>query len=249
MEDWRYIDLGFVNLPMLHAIEEAIAKSPGLNTFMLWIASPPTVSIGYFHSVEEEVNIQACKVLGVEISRRACGGGVAYFDEKELYYSVIIKKMPSFIPQSIHGSFEAVCKGLIYALEEFGLKAIFLGKNDVLVNGKKISGNAQTRRWNTMIIHGTFLVDFDFETATRVLKTSLEKFRDKGVFSVYNRVTTLKNELKRDVLIKDVKAALERGFAKALNANFIRDELTNEEIRLAQEFRKKYASLEWIFKR
>lgn len=249
MQDWRYLDLGFVNLPMLHAIEEAIAKTEGLNTFMLWIASPPTISVGYFQSVEEEVNAEACKKLGIEISRRPCGGGAAYFDERELYYSVIVKNRPAFIPESIAGSFEAICKGLIYALQEFGVNATFSGKNDILVNGRKISGNAQTRRWNTIITHGTFLVDFDFDSALSVSKISLEKFRDKAISSLRERVTTLKSELKREFSIKEVKSALEKGFARALNANFIQDELKYEEIQLAQEFRKRYASQEWIFRR
>ncbi len=248
MKEMRYIDLGYVSLPMLHAIEEAIAYK-GEPTFMLWIASPKTASIGYFQSVEKELNVDACKELGVEISRRPSGGGAAYFDEKELYYSIVAKWDSGYLPKNFQACFRVATTGLINALREFGLEGTFTGKNDVLVQGKKISGNAQTNMHKAKIQHGTFLTDFDYEIAASVLKIPKQKLEDKGVSTLKERVTTLKELLGREVSHEEAKKAMLKGFAEALDVEFYEGKLSDEEKELAEKFVEKYRSREWIYKR
>ena len=155
MAGWRFIDLGRVNMFHLFGIEDAIVNSDQPSTVLFWIVDKPTASIGYFQSVEQELNVERCKKNNIIISRRPCGGGAVYFDDRELYYSVIEKGPEHILPDTIDGSFKRVCKGLIYALENLGIKAEFSGKNDILVNGEKISGNAQARKNDSYIIHGT----------------------------------------------------------------------------------------------
>ena len=250
----RFIDLGYINLPMLHAIEEAIAYK-GIPTVMLWIASPRTVSIGYFQSVYKEVDIDACRNLNVMISRRPCGGGAAYFDEKELYYSVIAKNEDDILPTNYLAAFRKALEALIYALERFGLKATYTGKNDVIVNGKKISGNCQTNKHGCKIVHGSFLTDFDYEIASKVLKIPVQKVSDKGIVAdtvrkiLEERVTTIKRELGRDIDKEEAKKFLIEGFEYALNAKLIEGKLLPEERKLAEKFVEKYIDTKFIFKR
>lgn len=250
----RYIDLGYISLPRLHAVEEAIAKI-GPPTLMLWIARPATVNVGYFQSVEQEVNVAEAKKRGLKITRRPSGGGAVLFDEKQLYYSIVAKWDSKILPKGASSCFRKAADGLINALKEFGLTGTFAGKNDILVDGKKISGNAQTNKWGAKIQHGTFLVDFDVATASRVLKIPREKVVDKGIRAtttkkmIEERVTTLNQVLGRKVSKKEAKEALKKGFAKALSVEFVDSDLTEEERRLTHELTAKYEDSAWIYKR
>ena len=248
MKKIRHIDLGYISLPMVHATEEAIAIADK-PTFLLWIAHPATVNVGYFQSIEQEVNIEACKKLGLTITRRPSGGGTVLFDERELYYSIVAKPEEGILPKASQACFRKAGEGLINALKIFGLEGVFTGVNDVLVFGKKISGNAQTNMHGAKVQHGTFLVDFDMETMLKVLKIPKEKIADKGIKFVEERMTTLKKALGRDVSMEEAKDALLKGFQKALNVEFYKDELTEEERALAEKLVSKYESNEWTFRR
>lgn len=250
----QYMDLGYIDLPKLHATEEAIAKS-GIPTLMLWVARPPTVNLGYFQSAEKEVDLAEAERLGLAITRRPSGGGAVLFDGKQLYYSMVAGLDSGMLPRAPRACFLKAADGIVNALEEFGLKGEFKGKNDVVVNGKKISGNAQTSRWGARIQHGTFLLDFDVQTAARVLKIPIEKVADKGIKArdmpgmIEERVTTLKKELSRDVGVEEAKDALKRGFAKALDTTLVEGSLTDEEKELRDKAIPKYESSEWIYRR
>lgn len=250
----RYIDLSYINLPKLHATEEAIAKS-GISTFMLWVARPATVNLGYFQSAELEVDLAEAKQLGLSITRRPSGGGAVLFDDKQVYYSIIAGLDSDVLPKAPGACFLKAAEGLVNALREFGLAGEFKGKNDVVVNGKKISGNAQTSRWGAKVQHGTLLRDFDIDTAARVLKIPVEKVVDKGIEAkdirgmIEDRVTTMKKELSRDVDVEEIKEALKRGFAKALDVELEDGSLTCEEKEIRDSVISKYESPEWVFRR
>ncbi len=250
----RYINTGYIDLPKLHATEEAIAKS-GTPTFMLWMARPATVNLGYFQSAETEVDLAEAKRLGLSITRRPSGGGAVLFDDKQLYYSIVAGIDSGVLPMGARACFLKAAEGLAGALREFGLKGEFKGKNDVLVNGKKISGNAQTSRWGAKVQHGTLLLDFDIDTAARVLKIPVEKVVDKGIKGkdvrgmIENRVTTMKKELSKDVNVEEVKGALVRGFAHALDVVLDEGSLSDEEKEIRDSTISKYESNEWVFRR
>ena len=94
----RYIDLGPIDLPRLLATEEAVAIS-GEPTFMVWVASPSTVNLGYFSSCKAEVDLKVAEGLGLPVTRRPSGGGTVLFDDKQLYYSIVAKwDWKSFFP-------------------------------------------------------------------------------------------------------------------------------------------------------
>lgn len=250
----RYIDLSYINLPELHATEEAVAKS-GIPTLMLWVARPATVNLGYFQSSEKEVDLAEAKRLGLGITRRPSGGGAVLFDDKQLYYSIVVDLDAGVLPKTPRACFLKAAEGIVYALAEFGIRGEFKGKNDVVVNGKKISGNAQTSRWGARIQHGTLLLDFDIETAARVLKIPIEKVEDKGIKAgdmpgmIEERVTTLKKELSRDVDMKDVKWALKSGFARALDVELTEGSPTKEEKEIRDRAISRYKSPEWVYRR
>jgi len=250
--EWRLLPLRVDDAFMSMAIDEALlklnaeGKSP--NTVRFWRWLPSTVSIGCFQSVEREVDLGAAKKYGVDVVRRITGGGAVFHDyDGELTYSVVCGQ--DDVPDDIIGSYELICGGLVRGFERLGLRADFKPVNDVQVNGKKISGSAQTRRWGSVLQHGTILIDPDVRLMFELLKVSPEKISDKFISSVYERVTTVARELGRKPGFGEVREAMSMGFADALDVRLVGGELTREELELAVLLKSKYASRDWLNKK
>ncbi len=237
---------------MSMAIDEAIlrlnAEGRAPNTVRFWRWLPSTVSIGCFQSVEREVDFGVAQRRGVDIVRRITGGGAVFHDhDGELTYSVVCSQKD--VPADIIESYKIICGGLVRGFDRLGLRAEFKPVNDVQVNGKKISGSAQTRRWGSVLQHGTVLVSPDVRLMFELLKVSPEKISDKFIASVYERVTTVERELGRKPTFDAVRAVMVDGFTDALGAEFVEGELTQEELELAEQLKPNYASTEWLKRR
>lgn len=241
----------FMNMAIDEAVARLRAKERTVDTLRFYRWNPSAVSVGYFQNTAEEVNLKMCRELGVDVVRRMTGGGAVYHDYNgEVTYSLIAREGRLSIPDDIIESYEMICGGIVLALRDLGLNAQFKPINDIQVNGKKISGNAQTRRWGTIIQHGTILVDADIRTMFKVLKVTKEKISDKHIKRVEERVTTINRELKRKIGFGEITEALERGFQKALEYELYEGELTEEEKTLAEElYLKKYTKKEWNLNR
>jgi lipoate-protein ligase A len=252
---WRLIGFESNDASTNMAVDEAIlicrSKGESPNTLRLYSWEPSAVSIGFFQSLQDEVDIEACRKEGVDIVRRITGGGAVYHDsEGEVTYSLIVAEGDHNIPKDILSSYRIICSGIVKGLELLGVKATFQPVNDILVNGRKISGNAQTRRMGVILQHGTVLVDADLNRMFRLLKVSDEKIRDKMIKSAEERVTTIRRELSSKPSLQEVASKIKMGFEQALNLNLTPGRLTEEEFRLATKLkREKYSSLEWIFRR
>jgi lipoate-protein ligase A len=179
------------------------------------------------------------------------GGGAVYHSyEGEITYSVIVNQDHPKIPRDILKSYELICQGIILGMTKLGIKAEFRPINDIEVNGKKISGNAQTRRWGVFLQHGTILLDTDIKTMFTVLKVSAEKISDKLIKSVEDRVTTIRRELGRSVSFAEASDSLKTAFPQILGIELFEAGLSAEERVLATQLMKeKYQSWEWIEKR
>ena len=162
--EWRVIPLeentAFKNMALDEAVSNAVASGESLPTIRFYGWGPSAVSIGYFQSLEKEVRLQECEKLGVDIVRRRTGGGAVYHDNQgEITYSVIAPQ--EYFPQDIIESYHVICGWIIDALNHLELHAEFKPINDIILNGKKVSGNAQTRRNGILLQHGTILYDLD----------------------------------------------------------------------------------------
>jgi lipoate-protein ligase A len=255
VEEWRVMGLDTNDAYLNMAIDEAICrlrsenKSPNTIRFYRW--KPSAVSLGYFQLVDQEVNMDVCRELGVDVIRRMTGGGAVYHSyEGEVTYSLIVDQNHPKIPTDIIKSYEVICGGIVTAMKKLGIEAEFKPINDICVNGKKISGNAQTRRWGVLVQHGTILLDTDVKTMFAVLKVSKEKISDKMIKSAEERVTTIKRELGRNVGFDEVKEALSKTFPEVFCVKLVEGKLSREEEALATKLREeKYSTSEWIFKR
>ncbi len=244
---WRVIPLQINNAFMNMAIDEAISESVARGaapTIRFYRWSPSAVSIGYFQGLHDEVNVEKCEELGVHIVRRRTGGGAVYHDyDGEITYSVIAPE--KLFPAGIRESYQIVCSWIVNGLENLGIKGEFKPINDILVSGKKISGNAQTRRNGVLLQHGTILYDLDVEKMFTVLKVSKEKISDKMIQAVEERVTSVRKQ--KDVGIHDLHEALLEGFVQDKQHSF--ETLTDEEIVRAEKLAEKYAGDEWNYMR
>jgi lipoate-protein ligase A len=199
----------------------------------------------------DEVDVDYCKANDVDCIRRITGGGAVYHDfNGEITYSIILPKQHHLAPADIIKSYQILCQGIIAGLKYMGIHSEFKPINDVVTGGKKISGNAQTRRHSCVLQHGTVLLDLDVEKMFTILKVPQEKISDKMIADVKERVTSISDILDRSVPMRELQEALQYGFTEALDLALIPSSLTADEARdvdrLASE---KYSSVEWNFSR
>lgn len=254
-EKWRLLDTGlndaFYNMALDEAIVIARSKNLVPNTIRFFRWSPSAVSIGYFQSMEEEIDIKACDEMGIDYIRRRTGGGAVYHDtEGELTYSIIVDENHRLISRDFQETYQTLCSGLVLGLRQLGVPVEFKPINDIIVHGKKISGNAQTRGMNVVHQHGTILRKVDPALMFRVLKVPSEKIRDKLIKSVEERVTSINDVLGRNVSFRELKDALIKGFEDSFNIELMPGGITDFEEDLAQRLKvEKYANRKWNFRR
>jgi len=255
VEKWRVLDTGlhdaFYNMALDEAIVNARSRNLVSNTLRFFRWKPSAVSIGYFQSMEEEIDTKACNERGIDYVRRRTGGGAVYHDQDgELTYSLIIDEHHRLIHGDFQKTYETLCSGLVLGLKLLGIPAEFRPINDIVVEGKKISGNAQTRGMSIVHQHGTILREVDPSLMFTVLKVPSEKIRDKMIKFASERVTSINGFLKSQLSFEELKEALTNGFLEAFKVEFVPQKTAKFESQLAVKLRKeKYGTREWNFKR
>lgn len=235
------------------AVDEAVLThhSKGLvpPTLRFYGWTPPAISIGYFQSMEDEINVVLCYDKGIDMIRRLTGGGAVLHD-KELTYSIIIRDDLKKIPKPILDSYKFICKGITRGLSHLDIDSSFEPLNDISAGGKKISGNAQTRRMGCVLQHGTIILDVNVDKMFSILRIPDEKIKDKLIKNVKERVTSLKILCGAEVSFEDARNAMIKGFSSALDIELVKGRLTESELDLAEKLmEEKYSAHEWKFKR
>jgi len=248
----RFIPLIVARPEVQMAVDEAIMQArieeKVEDTVRLYVFKPSSITIGRFQSVEHDVNLDKCRELNIPVVRRITGGGSVFHDQYgEITYSVIIGEDFHESLKNIERSYRFLAAPLVRALEELGIGGGFSGLNDILANGKKISGSAQTRRKGIILQHGTFMYATRLEVLASVLKVSRKKLQDKGVSSIWERVTTLEREgikLSRDEVYELLKSKFFEEFPLE------EGELTDYELELAEKLiEERYGNEKWNFQK
>lgn len=170
------------------AMEEFVAKSVNEEAFFVWRVAP-TVIIGRNQVLEAEVNLDYCRRNGVKIVRRKSGGGCVYADRDNIMISYVSRR------GDVAEIFERYLSALTSCLCALGLKAEKSGRNDILVEGRKVSGNAFHQLPDRSIVHGTLLYNTDFDALEEAIRPPVEKLLRHGVASVRQRVGNLRDYL------------------------------------------------------
>jgi lipoate-protein ligase A len=257
MSVWRLLKLEIHNAYTNMATDEAIltARMRNLtpNTIRFYRWSPSAVSIGKFQTIEKEVQVNNCRKHGVDVVRRITGGGTVYHDTHgEITYSVIASK-EDLEAKDITAVYAKIYAGLAEALKIIGLTADFNEGNaktcpNLTVNGKKISGSAQSHKRGIVLQHGTLLLDIDLQRMFTFLRVPWAKTCMEVISVAKHKHTSIKDETQKNVTVDEAEQALTEGFQKALNIKLNSGELTAYEHGLAERLcKEKYSTNEWNF--
>lgn len=219
------------------AIEEFLFKNSDDDVFMLW-QNEPTVVIGKNQNAYVEINFEFTNAKNIHIARRITGGGAVYHDLGNLNYTFI-----SVNNKGATLDFEHFTKPIIEALSTIGITAELSGRNDLIANGKKISGNAQYANDGRVLHHGTLLFNSDLTILSNALNVDKEKIESKAIKSVRARVTNISELLPQKQSLENFIALIKNYTISKFNAQEIVPPISDE-IDLLE---KRNGSTEWIF--
>ncbi len=189
-------------LPFYLAMEEYAAQIIGEDDiFFMWQVEP-TVIFGRNQLIENEVNLDYCREHGIHTYRRKSGGGCVYADMSNIMFSYITRS------DNVQFTYATYTHAVVAMLKGLGLNASDTARNDILVDGLKVSGNAFYHLPGRSIVHGTMLYDTDMANMMNAITPSAAKLQAKGVQSVRNHITTLSQHL--DISIEEFKDYVKR---------------------------------------
>ena len=182
------------------AMEEWVARHlDEPECFFMWQVKP-TVIFGRNQVVENEVNVEYCEEKGIEMYRRKSGGGCVYADEGNVMLSYVCDG------DNVGFTFNKFINMLLLVLRRMGVEATSTSHNDVMIGERKVSGTAFYHLPGRNIVHSTFLYDTDMENMLHAITPSREKLQRKGVESVRQRITLLKDYT--DMSLEEVKSLI-----------------------------------------
>ncbi|WP_252502350.1 lipoate--protein ligase [Sporosarcina sp. Marseille-Q4943] len=184
------------------AIEEYVLRNMDVDKdpFLLFYINEPSIIIGKNQNTVEEINTEYVDANGIHVVRRLSGGGAVYHDLGNLNFSFITKD-----DGESFRNFKKFTEPVIKALAEMGVKAELLGRNDILVEGRKISGNAQFATQGRMFTHGTLMFDTEIERVVSALKVKKDKIESKGIKSIRSRVANISEFIKEPMTIEQFR--------------------------------------------
>ena len=273
---WYFLDSGPCTPSYNMALDEALLDwhseglIPPVIRFYEW--NPATLSIGYFQSVEKEIDMEAVRRLGLGFVRRPTGGrGVLH--EHELTYSVIVSEKYPDMPATVTEAYRVISEGLLKGFQSLGLEAYFSIPNtpdklqalkspktavcfdtpswyELVVEGKKVAGSAQTRQKGVILQHGAILLDLDDEKLVQTFKFSSDKEREKVKNSINQKAVAINKLLQNPIPIDTCKESFLKGFMDALHIEIEPFYLNAEQKQYVETLEnQRYANDEWNFKK
>ena len=276
MQKWYFIDSGKCSPSFNMALDEALlkwhseGKMPPIIRFYEW--QPATLSIGYFQQSKRDIDFNALNAQGISFVRRPTGGR-AVLHEHELTYSIIVDEHYPNIPESVTEAYRMLSEGLLIGFQNLGLDAYFsIPKTkqqqislkqpksavcfdapswyELVVEGKKVAGSAQTRQHGVILQHGAILLSLNIEKLLSVFNFKSPEAREKMRTELPYRAVAIDTLTNQVLSIDACKRAFKTGFEQALHIELIPYKLTDEQLQLvAQIEREKYANDAWNFKK
>ncbi len=210
----------------------------GLEGLILLWPESPYVCIGYHQDAEQEVDLSYCRACGIPVFRREVGGGAVYLDGEQVFYQLVLRRTHPLVQGSKEALYRRLLEPVVLTLHDLGLAAGYKPVNDILVGGRKISGNGAGEIADSVVLVGNVILDFNYEMMVRVLRVPDEKFRDKVHKSLQENLTTLRRELGSAPDRARVQELLVRRFSEVLGPLTPRplpEEVRLEAHRLAEE--------------
>ena len=225
------------------AFDEYCLESLTINepVFYLW-QNRPTVVVGYNQEINTEVNLEYLRQNDIALVRRVTGGGAVYHDLENLNYTIVGRS------EDLERDYPEYAGLMIKALQKLGVPATLSGRNDILVDGKKVSGFAKRVCKNRLMVHGTLMYRVNLEVLTKVLHPSATKLQSKGIASVRSRVTNLCDYLPNLSDIQQFSNSLEEVLSNHhADSEYI---LSEEDLKRIQQLAdEKFSQWEWNYGR
>lgn len=194
------------------ALEEYLLKEAPEDEYVFFYIHKPSIIVGKFQNTIEEINKEFVDEKNIVVARRLSGGGAVYHDSGNLNFSFVHKAGKEDV-----NNFKKFTKPVIDALKELGVQAELSGRNDILVDEKKVSGNAQCFKNGRILHHGTLLYNADMSNLSKSLKVKDLKIKSKGIKSVRSRVGNIADYMTEDMEIHEFKDFLLEQFGESKN--------------------------------
>lgn len=238
----HYLETGSQNPYYNLAFEEFVLRNRTEGEYLLLWQNKNTIVIGQNQNAEGEINRAFVEEQDIHVVRRTTGGGAVYHDLGNLNYSFITD-----VGDAERLTMERFTAPVTEALRALGLQAEASGRNDILVEGRKVSGTAQRVLRNRILHHGTLLFDSNPAMVAGALRVDPVKFQSKSAKSVRSRIGNIREFLKTDMDMQEFWEYLKKALA---GSGLIQDSLTPEELQEVKELEEsKYDTWEWNFGR
>jgi lipoate---protein ligase len=252
--EWRL----FKNLTRSVSTAEGLAVDDTLPQSVAQHGSPPilhlytfipSVIVGKYQDIEAALRLDRCSARGIEYNRRSTGGGTVIMGPRIVALGLGINVDYPGLKKGVGGVFESLSRVLVRALDHVGIHARFQPKNDLEVHGRKIAGLSAASEADTcLLFHTSLLVDFDIALMTDIMNTPVIKLEDKGYNCFSQRMTTVRDELGRDLSVAEMMAAIQNAFEVEFGIAFKEDQPDEwEHHTICRLIEERYTRDEWIF--
>ncbi|WP_141431653.1 biotin/lipoate A/B protein ligase family protein [Bacillus sp. 03113] len=275
-EVWKFLDTGYGSPSFNMAVDEALlewnseGKIPPIIRFYGW--NPATLSVGYFQRVQKEINLDAVNQHQLGFVRRPTGGR-AVLHEHELTYSVIVPEDHPNMPKTVTEAYRVISEGLLRGFQNLDLEAYFaVPKTDeekealknphsavcfdapswyeLVVEGRKVAGSAQTRQKGVILQHGSILLDIEEDKLFSLFNYPNERVKERMQKAFKKKAVAINDISAEKVTIEMAKAAFKKGFEEGLNIELEPYQFSEQELEFIHHLAKeRYEKEEWNYKR
>jgi lipoate-protein ligase A len=239
-----YFFLDAVSWEYSQALYHAAAHL-GREVLIILRPATPYVCIGYHQDAQQEIDLEFARLHHIPVFRREVGGGAVYLDGEQLFFQLVIRRDHPGVPANIADFYQKFLQPIIDTFRQFGVPAEYKPVNDIVTNGRKISGTGAAQIDDMLILVGNFIQDFNYEMMSRVLRVPDEKFRDKVHKTMYENLTTFLRETGSIPANGDLAAELARRYTPLLG-ELVQKPLDQELTQKADELLLEMNTPEWL---
>jgi len=207
------------------------------------------VCIGYFQDVDYEVDVEFCRQRNVPIFRREVGGGAVYLDGEQLFFQLVIHRDNPLVPAGKEAFYRKFLQAPIESYRALGIPAEYKPVNDIVANGRKVSGTGVAEIGEYIVFVGNLIVDFDYEMMARVLKVPDEKFRDKVYKTIYENLSTVKREIGQAPPREELWSLMADKFIEVLGPMEVQTTVDAAWRAKTDELAARFLTDEWLYQR
>lgn len=274
-ETWNFINTGsqdpYYNMAMDEALLNFVSRGEIDPVIRFYTWNPATLSIGYFQRLQKEIDIEKVNEKGFGLVRRQTGGrGVLH--DKELTYSVIVPESHPNMPSTITEAYRVISQGLLEGFKNLGFETYFAVPRskeereklkqprssvcfdapswyELVVEGRKIAGSAQTRQKGVILQHGSILQDIDIDELFDMFIFKNDRLKAKIKEAFVEKAVAINDISDTHITLSEMEKAFEEGFKTGLNIEFKPLELSEQQLAEVKELEEKYRSDDWMFRK